>query len=53
MVFFINRDALFSRDNLFPITFFAVWVERETVIERQSGIVAIEVYLQFERAVFV
>ncbi len=22
MVFFINRDALFSRDNLFPITFF-------------------------------
>ncbi len=24
MVFFINRDALFSRDNLFPINFFAV-----------------------------
>ncbi len=24
MVFFINRNALFSRDNLFPITFFAV-----------------------------
>jgi hypothetical protein len=25
MVFFINRDALFSRDNLFLINFFAVW----------------------------
>jgi len=24
MVFFVNRDALFSRDNLFPINFFAV-----------------------------
>jgi hypothetical protein len=24
MVFCINRDALFSRNNLFPITFFAV-----------------------------
>ncbi len=29
------------------------WVETETVIESQSGIVANEVYLQFERAVFV
>ncbi len=29
------------------------WVETETVNELQSGIVAIEVYLQFERAVFV
>ncbi len=28
-------------------------VETETVIELQSGIVAIEAYLQFERAVFV
>jgi hypothetical protein len=24
MVFFMNRDALFSGDNLFPINFFAV-----------------------------
>jgi hypothetical protein len=30
-----------------------MWVETETVIEHQSGIVAIEAYLQFERAVFV
>jgi hypothetical protein len=30
-----------------------MWVETETVIELQSGIVAIEVYLQFERVVFV
>ncbi len=30
-----------------------MWVETETVIELQSGIVAIEAYLQFERAVFV
>ncbi len=25
MVFFIDKDALFSRDNLFPINFFTVW----------------------------
>ncbi len=25
MIFFINRDALFSWDNLFPITFFTVY----------------------------
>jgi hypothetical protein len=30
-----------------------MWVETETVIELQAGIVAIEAYLQFERAVFV
>jgi hypothetical protein len=30
-----------------------MWVERKTVIELQSGIVAIEAYLQLERAVFV
>ena len=30
-----------------------MWVETETVIEHRSGIVAIEAYLQFERAVFV
>jgi hypothetical protein len=29
-----------------------MWVETETVIEIQSGNVAIEAYLQFERAVF-
>jgi hypothetical protein len=29
------------------------WVKTETVIELQSGIVAIEAYLPFERAVFV
>ncbi len=28
-----------------------MWVESETVIELQSSIVAIKVYLQFERAV--
>jgi hypothetical protein len=28
MIFFINRDALFSQDNLFPITFFAVYKRR-------------------------
>ncbi len=27
------------------------WVETETVIELQSGIVAIKVYLQFDHAV--
>ncbi len=27
------------------------WIETETVIKLQSGIVAKEVYLQFERAV--
>jgi hypothetical protein len=26
MVFLINRDALFSRGNMFPITFFAVYL---------------------------
>jgi hypothetical protein len=26
MIFFINRDALFNPDNLFPINFFAVYV---------------------------
>jgi hypothetical protein len=30
-----------------------MWVETKTVIELQSGIVAIEAYLQLERAVFV
>jgi hypothetical protein len=30
-----------------------MWVERKTVIELQSGIVAIDAYLQLERAVFV
>ncbi len=30
-----------------------MWVETETVIELQSGIVATESYLQLERAVFV
>ena len=30
-----------------------MWVETKTVIEIQSGIVAIEAYLQLERAVFV
>jgi hypothetical protein len=29
------------------------WVETETVIDFQSGIVAIEAYLKFEHAVFV
>ena len=29
------------------------WVETEAVTELQSGIVAIEAYFQFERAVFV
>jgi LytS/YehU family sensor histidine kinase len=30
-----------------------MWVETKTVIELQSDIVAIEAYLQLERAVFV
>ena len=30
-----------------------MWVETETVVELQSGIVVIEANLQFERAVFV
>jgi hypothetical protein len=30
-----------------------MWVKNETVIELQSGIVAIQAYLQFEHAVFV
>jgi hypothetical protein len=30
-----------------------MWVETATVIQLRSGIVAIEAYLQFERAVFV
>jgi hypothetical protein len=30
-----------------------MWVETKIVIELQSGIVAIEAYLQLERAVFV
>jgi hypothetical protein len=30
-----------------------MWVEKKTVIELQSGMVAIKAYLQLERAVFV
>ncbi len=30
-----------------------IWIKTETVIELQSGIVAIQAYLQFEHAVFV
>jgi hypothetical protein len=30
-----------------------MWVETKTVIKLQSGIVAIEAYLQLERAIFV
>jgi hypothetical protein len=30
-----------------------MWVQTETVVEFQSGIVAIQAYLQFEGAVFV
>ncbi len=26
MIFFINRDALFNRDNLFPVTFFTLYI---------------------------
>ncbi len=31
MVFLIIRDALFRRDRMFPITFFAVYVTGTTV----------------------
>ncbi len=38
MVFLINRDALFSRDYVFPITFFAVYLTPSRLIKILSTI---------------